>query len=145
MATHHESTRSTWGKLQNLSGMKLITDVTLLFVSAVDNGYICLLFMSQVWTMKLTESMNICYVCVRVSCTIEVNIKETFMGNDPFLQIFISWMLCSQRRERRIPATMGKPWTYLKQGWFYKAWESSSLDIWILWLLVTLCSMPRGL
>ena len=70
--------------------MKLITDVTLLFVSAVDNGYICLLFMSQVWTMKLTESMNICYVCVRVSCTIEVNIKETFMGNDPFLQIFIS-------------------------------------------------------
>ena len=44
--------------------------------------------MSQVWTMKLTESMNICYASVRVSHTIKVNIKETFMGNDPFQQIF---------------------------------------------------------
>ena len=45
--------------------------------------------MSQVWTMELTESMNICYVNARVSRTIKVNIKETFMGNDPFLQMFI--------------------------------------------------------
>ena len=45
--------------------------------------------MLQVWTMELTESMNICYVSVRVSHTIKVNIKETFLGNDPFLQMFI--------------------------------------------------------
>ena len=45
--------------------------------------------MSQVWTMKLTESMNICYASVRVSRTIKVNIQETFMGNDPFLEMFI--------------------------------------------------------
>ena len=45
--------------------------------------------MSQVWTMKLTESMNSVRlnVSVRVSRTIKVNI--TFMGNDPFLQMFI--------------------------------------------------------
>ena len=42
----------------------------------------------QVWTMKLTESMNI-YLSVRIFRTIKVNIKETFMGNDPFLQMFI--------------------------------------------------------
>ena len=44
--------------------------------------------MSQVWTMKLTESMNSVRlnVSVRVSRTIKVNI--TFMGNDPFLQMF---------------------------------------------------------
>ena len=35
--------------------------------------------MSQEWTIKLTESMNICYVSVRVARTIKVNIKENFM------------------------------------------------------------------
>ena len=43
-------------------GMKLIPDVTLLFLLAVDNGIFVFFFMSQVWTMKLNESMNICYV-----------------------------------------------------------------------------------
>ena len=56
--------------------------------------------MLQVWTMKLTESMNICYVNVRVSCTIKVNIKETFMRNDLFVQMFIWEMHCSQRIRR---------------------------------------------
>ena len=41
------------------------------------------------WTMKLTESKNICCTSDRVTCTIKVNIKETFMGNDGFLQMFI--------------------------------------------------------
>ena len=50
--------------------------------------------------MKLTESMTICYVSVGVSRTIKVNIKETFMGNDPFPQIFIWGMHCSQRIRR---------------------------------------------
>ena len=57
--------------------------------------------MSQVWTMKLTESIDICYVSVRGSRTIKVNMKETFMGNDPFLQMVIWGMHCS-RRIRRI-------------------------------------------
>ena len=35
--------------------------------------------MSQVWTIKLTESMNICYLSVRVARPIKVNIKENFM------------------------------------------------------------------
>ena len=50
--------------------------------------------------MKLTESVNICYVSVRVSHTIKMNIKETFMGNDPFLQMFIWGTHCSQRIRR---------------------------------------------
>ena len=44
--------------------------------------------MSQVWTMKLTESMNICDVSDKVACTIKMNIKETFMGNDSFWKCF---------------------------------------------------------
>ena len=66
--------------------MKLKTNVILLFLSAEDNGFF---LMSQVWTMKLTESMNSVKlnVSVRVSHTIKVNI--TFMGNNPFLQMFI--------------------------------------------------------
>ena len=57
--------------------------------------------MLQVWTMKLTESMNICYVSVSVSRTIKVNIEETFMRNDPFLQMFI-WRMHSTQRIRLI-------------------------------------------
>ena len=53
--------------------------------------------MLQGWTMKLTESTNICCTSDRVTCTIKVNIKETFMGNDGFLQMFIWLMDCSQR------------------------------------------------
>ena len=45
-------------------------------------------FMSQVWTMKVTESTNICYVSDTVACTIIMNIKETFMGNDSFRKCF---------------------------------------------------------
>ena len=67
--------------------MKLTTDVTLLFPSAVNSIY--LFFMSQVWTMKLTESANICCISDRVACTIKVNIKKTFMENDSFLEIFM--------------------------------------------------------
>ena len=89
-------------------------------------------FMSQICTMKLTESINICYFSVRVVRTI----KETFMGNDGFLQIFISWMDCSQRikdlllhkwsifQGRTYSCYSGKPWTYLKQGWYCKVWQS---------------------
>ena len=69
--------------------MMLTTDVTLLPLLAVDNDMFAYFFMSQVWTMKLTESINICYISFRVSHTIKVNIKETFMRNGGSLQIFI--------------------------------------------------------
>ena len=63
--------------------MKLTTDVTLLFLSAVNNIYL-FFFMSQVWTMKLTESRNVCYDSDMFTCTIKMNVKETFMGNYSF-------------------------------------------------------------
>ena len=44
--------------------------------------------MSQVWTMKLTESTNICYVSDTVACIIRMNVKELFMGNDSFGKYF---------------------------------------------------------
>ena len=40
--------------------------------------------MSQVWTMKLTESTSICHASDMVACTIKMNVRETFMGNDSF-------------------------------------------------------------
>ena len=45
--------------------------------------------MSQVWTMKLTESINIYHFSDGFATLIKVNIKEVFMGNDVFLKIFI--------------------------------------------------------
>ena len=64
--------KTPFGKVQNLLGIKLTADVILLFLSAVNNMFF---FMSQVWTMKLTESPNICYVSDRVACTIKMNVN----------------------------------------------------------------------
>ena len=50
--------------------------------------------MSQVWTMKLTESTNICYVSDTVPCTIKMHAKETFMGNDSFRKCFCGEWTC---------------------------------------------------
>ena len=38
--------------------------------------------------MKLTESTDTC-TSDKIACTIKVNIKETFMGNKGFLQMFM--------------------------------------------------------
>ena len=53
--------------------------------------------MLQVWTMKLIESTNICYISDRGDSTIKVNIEKILMGNDGFLQMFMWWMNFSQR------------------------------------------------
>ena len=40
--------------------------------------------MSQLLTMTLTGSTNISYISDRVACTVKLNIKETFLGNNGF-------------------------------------------------------------
>ena len=69
--------------------MMLRNDVTLLSFSAGNNDVLVYFFMSQVWTVKLTKSTNIFCISYRVACTIKLNIKEAFMGNDGFLQRFM--------------------------------------------------------
>ena len=44
--------------------------------------------------MELTESTDT-YTSDKVTCIIEVNIKETFTGNEGFLQMFMWSMACS--------------------------------------------------
>ena len=41
------------------------------------------------WTIKLTESTNNFGVSDRAVCTVKLNMKERFIGNDGFLQIFM--------------------------------------------------------
>ena len=55
-------------------------------------------FMSQVLTIKLTESATIFYISDRVVCTIKRNIKETFLENNSFTRTLV--------REGWIPATL---------------------------------------
>ena len=105
------------GKLQNLLGMKLTTSVNLLLLSAVDND-IFIFFLSQVLTMKLTESMNICYISDRVACTIKRNIKEISWKTIVLLELS-EWRTnscCSI-------TTLGNPWAHVKQSWYYKVWQ----------------------
>ena len=67
--------------------MKLATDVTLLFLSVADSDAFVYFFMSQVWTMKLTESTNTCYFSDRFARAIKVNIKV--MGDYGLLKTLI--------------------------------------------------------
>ena len=55
--------------------MKLANDVTLLFLPIADNDMFAHFFMSQVQTMKLTESTNTCHFSDRFASTVKVNIK----------------------------------------------------------------------
>ena len=45
---------------------------------------------------KINCINEFCYISGRNICTVKVNIKETFMGSNGFLQTFICWMDCSQ-------------------------------------------------
>ena len=67
--------------------MKLATDLILLFLSVADSDIFVYFFMSQVWTMKLSESTNACHFSDRFARTIKENIKE--MKNHGFLKIVI--------------------------------------------------------
>ena len=47
--------------------------------------------------MKLTASTSFCYISNRNGSTVQVNMKETILENNGFLQTFICWMDWSQR------------------------------------------------
>ena len=64
-----------------------------MFLSA---AHICLLFMSQVRTIKLTESINICYISDKVAFTIKDNVEKVFIGKNGFLYMFM-WGRASVR------------------------------------------------
>ena len=76
--------------------------------------------------MTLTESTNICYISDRVACTVKLNIKETFLGNNGFhanvyivnelqseIKRSITWRIFSLVREGRIPVTLSPLWETL--------------------------------
>ena len=82
--------------------------------------------MSQVLTMTLTESTDICYINDRVASTVKLNIKETLLGNNGFpanvyivngLQSEIKRPITSRIfylvREGRIPVTLSPLWETL--------------------------------
>ena len=75
-------------KLQNLFGMKLIIELTLLYLSALDNDIFVYFYVTS--TDYGINWINI-YLPFsdRFATTIKVNIKQVFMGNDVFLKIFI--------------------------------------------------------
>ena len=60
------------------------------------------------WTIKLTESTNNFYTSDRAVRTIKVDMKERFIGNDGFLQIFVWWINCSQRMKDLILILLNK-------------------------------------
>ena len=108
--------------------------------------------MLQVFAMKLTESTNICCPSDRVFCTIKVNIKETSMKNDGYLQMFkrpTTWKILYLVREGQIPVTLSPLWEnlgpVLTKVDVIKFYNPSWLEKWTFWLLVTLCNRPKDL
>ena len=53
--------------------------------------------MLQMWTIKLTESTNNFCTSDRAVRKIKVNMKEKFIGNDGFLQVYMWQINYSQR------------------------------------------------
>ena len=119
--------------------MKLTTDITWLFLSAV-NTDIFVYFLLQMWTIELTESTNNFCTSDRAVRTIKINMKGRFIGNDVFLQIFMWWINCSQiikellldkfriwwEKDRFLLLflPLRTTWTYVNQGWCYKVLQS---------------------
>ena len=127
------SFETPWAKIQNSRVTDLTTDITLLYLSPVNNDIFILLL--QVCPMKFTESINIWYVSVRVTCIIKVNIIKTFTGYQGFLKMWwldytqkiITWQISYLVREgENICFTISNlvdPGTYVKQG-FYEFLQS---------------------
>ena len=119
-----QTSKFTWNEVDNWCNFT---------VSSISEWWcICLFLKLQVWTMKLTEWMDAC-TSDRVACTIKVNIKETFMESEGFLQMFTWWMDCRQKIKYLFLAnlvfsegrtdfcysgpTLGNSWTYGKKFW----------------------------
>ena len=68
---------------RNLLGIELTNDLTLAFLSLVNND-LCFFVVvvtgvgCEIKCVKTTESNNVFYISVRVTCTIKFNIKENF-------------------------------------------------------------------
>ena len=129
-----KTSKFTWNEVDNWCHL------TVSFIS--EYWYICLFFMLQMSTMKLTESTNICCTSDRLVCTINVKIKDRFIGNDGFLQMFMCWMDYSQRIKDLLPDKFGP---MLSKDDVVKFCNSSWLEKWTFRLLAPLCSTPRGL
>ena len=75
--------------------------------------------MSQVLIMKLTESGNIVRLVIGLPVQINAIAKK------------LSWktMVLLKFSEGRMDScysitSLGNPWTHVKQGWYYKVWQS---------------------
>ena len=73
-AFHHLETN-----VKNSLGMELTTDLTLSFLSSVNNDFFSVTgFGCEIEYVRTTESTNILLISVRVTCTIKFNVKETY-------------------------------------------------------------------
>ena len=107
-----------WGKLQNLLGMKLTTGVTLLLLSAVDND---LYIFFSCHRCSLWNQLN-----QRKFVILVIGLPVQLKG----ISKKLSWktIVLLEFSEGRTDSCysvpiMGNPWTYAKQGWYYKVWQ----------------------
>ena len=144
--------KTPWGKLPNLLEVKLTTDVILQFLSSVNNG-IFVYFWSCRFVYEI-NLMNTCCTSDKVASKIKINIKETFMRNEGFLQVFMWRMDCSQNCLANLVFSewradfcysvplLGTLGAMVRKADVKKFCNPSWFDIWAFRLLVTLCSMP---
>ena len=121
-----ETFKFTWNEVDNWHHL------TVSFRS--EKWDICLFFLLQMWTIKLTELTNNFCTSERAVRTVKLVLKERFIGNDGFLQIFMWWINREQNNYyltilgfsgRRTDScyfvsTLRTIWTYVNQGWCYK-------------------------
>ena len=105
---------------------KSLMDTAKFTWNEVDNWYFCLSYMSNLRTVKVTESANICNIGDRVACT-----RETIVS---WKCLCVEWTVVRESNVYYLTnlifsegstdfcysvTTLGNPWTYVKQAWCY--------------------------
>ena len=135
--------KTHYQKLQNLLGMKLSTDVNLLFLSVADSHILNFFYVISM-NFEIKWINEYYHFSDRFACTINVNIKE--MGNCGFVQIPIWQMDCSQRIKdlllvkwsifsgKGVSLLLWETLNLFKQGWYCEVWQS--IILWYMDLLI---------
>ena len=131
--------KAPWGKHQNLIKMMLATDVTLLFLSAVNNDI--LVYFLCYWCELCNQLNQQIFVILVIRCSYnQSKYQRTLHGKQRFLaNVYLVNGMQSENKwnyltnlvfsEGRTDScysfpTLQNPWTYVKQGWCYEVLKS---------------------
>ena len=131
----------SWGKLQNLLRVKLTSNVTLLFLSAVDNDiFVYFLYCKYALWNSLNQQI---FVILVIDFPVQLKWISAKSSWETMVYCKFLWGEWTAVREQKMyyltnlvfseggtdscyfVPILENPWTYVKQGWRYEVWQST--------------------